>query len=138
MTQTVPFCFTNLDLGSDCPKEICITFTAKPAKASQLQNCVYNPADYCITLQPGQNGCINIPVPGLPITDWYDINISIRSISTGATPVFAVEPVFLNADGSGNNVYVVENGGCLPGHKTILSTLDGYNYTIENIYILGG
>jgi|OM-RGC.v1.037539558 hypothetical protein len=35
-----------------------MTFTAKPEKAAQLQNCLFNPQDYCITLQPGESGCI--------------------------------------------------------------------------------
>lgn len=138
MTETVPFCFTNSDESSDCPKQVCMTFTPKPDKAAQLQNCLYNPQDYCITLQPGESGCINIPVPSLPITAWYDLTITVRSIPTGATPVFVLEPVFLNPDGSGNSDSVVESGGCAPGHVTFLTTNDGYNYIIQNAFVTGG
>jgi hypothetical protein len=143
MTETVPFCFTNLDLGSDCPKQICVTFTAKPNKTAQLHNCLFNPQDYCITLQPGESGCINIPVPSLPITEWYDLNITIKSIPTGATPVFVLEPVLLNSNGSGNVLNTIrESGGCASGHYTFLRLesggINGYNFSIWNDYILGG
>ena len=143
MTQSVPFCFTNKAGAPNCAKEVCISFTPKPFKATQLQNCFYDPLDFCITLQPGENGCINIPVPGLPITEWYELNISIRSISSGATPVFAVEPLFLNAEGSGNlGQEIRETGGCAPGHYTFLELINAgvnaYDFFIWNDYILGG
>jgi hypothetical protein len=135
MTETVPFCFTNSDESLDCPKQVCMTFTAKPEKAAQLQNCLFNPQDYCTTLQPGESGCINIPVPSLPITEWYDLSITVRSIPTGVTPVFVLEPFFLNPDGSGNEQSITESGGCAPGYHTNLSSDDGYNFIILGVTI---
>ncbi len=139
--QMVTFCFTNSTVLMNCEKTICMTFTPKPNKQAELAGCYYDPNAYCITLAPGSNGCINIPSPGTPITDWYDLTVSIRSNNSGATPTFALQPQFLNSSGGVSiSPDATKSGGCAQSGTTgdtRLFTTDGYNYVIENMVSLG-
>ncbi len=137
--QNVEFCFTNsTEFIYPCEKTVCMTFVAKPSKQSELAGCFYDPSSFCITLSPGGYGCINIPSPGLPITDWYDLQVTIRSSPTGATPAFALEPKFLNSNGTGViNGEDSQFGGCNPNSVTFLFSDDGYHYIIKNTLPVG-
>ena len=139
--QNVQFCFTNSTNFVNCEKTICMTFTPKPSKAAVLAGCFYDPSAYCITLAPGAQGCINIPSPGLPITDWYDLTVNVRSNNSAQVAAFQLEPNFLNSQGTiGVPGSALKQGDCLNNGSsgdTYMTTTDGYNYIIEN-WISGG
>jgi hypothetical protein len=137
--QMVQFCFTNsTGLLYPCEKTVCMTFTPKPNKQAELAGCFYDPNAFCITIAPGSSDCISIPTPGLPITDWYDLTVSVRSNPTSATPTFNLEPGFISSSGGlGAQPWYAAPGGCRSGDYTSLETEDGYNYIIKNTIHLG-
>lgn len=126
------FCFTNSSQFSfaNCDMEICLTSTPTQQMntACGMQGL---PQTICITIPAGQNGCINIPTPALPFSQWYDVSLTVR----GVGPVGVITNpmlVLYNGDGSYNpSTSLTSRGGCSPGMYAVGSSLDGFNFNFR-------
>lgn len=144
--ETATFCFTNnSDVtfnnipvpGDGCDYEICVKI--KP-KLSCFPNCNYASPDgywstYCVTIAVGQTQCINIPTTSTPITDCWDVDITMKVVGHAATLTSNMDNHF---PVSGNFRNIHDN--CLEGATwyTRLTRLSGTSSTFNfNIITYG-
>lgn len=144
---TETFCFTNNSgttehgavLTSGCTFEVCVK--VKP-KLSCYPNCNYVSTDgfystYCETVTVGSTLCFNVPSTHIPMTDCWDIEISLRIVSHSQT---------LNANMQDIDIFegVTYGDDCenLPGDKTNLKRLSSgmgnFNFDIRLRRLAGG
>lgn len=144
--ETATFCFTNNSdynfegsspIGDGCDYEICVKI--KP-KLSCFPNCNYASPDgywstYCVTIAVGQTQCINIPTTSNPMTNCWDIDITMKVVSHAPTLISNLENDFPTI-----GEYKTLNDNCFEGWSSALKRISGtgnFNFRITS-FVLGG
>jgi hypothetical protein len=102
---TESLCFTNhsnkTEFGSvlteGCDYQVCVKIKPKP---SCYPECTYASEDgywstYCVTVSVGNTQCISIPSTTKPITDCWDIDITLKVVGHPATLVKAMNAIIV-------------------------------------------
>jgi hypothetical protein len=138
-TESTEFCFENSTeyYAFGCERTICITYTPKPSTGSLLSQCpAPAPGAFCITLQAGETGCINIPHPAGNISDWFDLTFTVHTTSSSTFTAFTDPALDLSIENESATL-LFENGGCDPNNTLKLTSLDGRFFIIYEVYLLG-
>ena len=136
--STTQFCFENSESGTACERTVCITYTIKPDKLAAMGQCAMAPDNLCVTLLPGEVGCINVSHPITNISDWYDLTITVHTTSTSTLTAFkdpVLDSSIENQTGYTSNPL---RGGCYANSRLVLSTSDGRHFVIVDYATLGG
>jgi hypothetical protein len=104
-----------------------------------MGQCAMAPDNLCVTLLPGEVGCINVSHPITNISDWFDLTITVHTTSTSTLSAFTGSA--LDASISNESIYNGEKRGGCGGrggsHTIVLDSDDGRNFLITEIYTLG-
>ena len=147
-TETESFCFTNnsnytvndIPLSiAGCDYEVCVKI--KPKIGCEL-NCelLLNPNGYyiehCFTLAVGETHCFNVPTPSHPITDCFEVTITMKVIGHTPTMIRDLESHFPNI-----SEYIgVLNDHCNDLWASAIKRIAGsgtYNFKITTYAVLG-
>jgi hypothetical protein len=137
-TENTEFCFENSnEFGDGCERTVCISYVPKPGAESALGNCTAPPTGaFCVTLQAGETGCINVPHPAGNISDWFDITFTIHTTVSSTLSEY-LDPALDNSIENQSGTTLYEKGGCDPNHWTRLKTFDGRFFVITPAYLTG-
>ena len=137
-SASTEFCFENsVEYATPCERTVCINYSPKPDKIAALANCTQPPSGaFCITLQPGETGCVQVPHPAGDFSDWFNIEISVRSSASGATVYFNDNSLQNAIENEVPYYSPGEIGGCESWHTVKLNTTDGRNFVIKETYLL--
>ena len=147
-TETESFCFTNnsnytvnnIPLGiAGCDYEVCVK--VKPKLGCEL-NCelLLNPNGYyiehCFTLAVGETHCFNVPTPSHPITDCFEVTITMKVIGHTPTMIKDLENDF---DDITAREWLYDHCSGFPWNSVMerISGSSTYNFKIITIGVLG-
>jgi hypothetical protein len=143
---TETFCFTNSSnynfqgsspICDGCDYQVCVKI--KP-KLSCFPNCNYaSPDGYwsttCTIISVGQTQCISIPSTSAPITDCWDVDITMKLDGQAPTLISSLENDYPMV---GHHKLLSDH--CLEGWSSALKRISGsgtYNFNITTYALLG-
>ena len=136
-TEVTTLCFENSSQNKPaCIRTICVKYNVKPDKLALLGNCPFPSEGFCLTLGIDETGCINLPHPAGDLTDWFDLEITVFSHASYASVSFdgpGLETSIKNQTGYISH----KSGGCNPNYKVLLETINGRDFVITEVYLLG-